>query len=271
MVRMVSSRQGNHRTTRPGIFFNCSLQRADHAYMARRATVDALQEDDPVWHALVSTTAERLSACDPSLMGMYAEHLIADHLGAEIDPDGWGPVDLRWTHCTSDGSTTIIDIQVKSARVHRTFGEGFVKQPAFGTGATLTLEEIQAGQKSARPRRAPVWVFALHTALQFNIGWKFYVCPGAFLDALDRKKMSVTTMQHHGFTPVELSDLQTEVLDAHRRHLANVDVLPESYPCKHDECTRIYPKLQSLVAHEAAAGHGQPPGALAYDASSFTP
>ena len=79
-------------------------------------TDEATAVSDPHWASLAETLRCRLELCDPSLMGSYAEQLVADHLGGYLDPDGWSGTDIRWTPVEPlHQISTEIEIQVKSA------------------------------------------------------------------------------------------------------------------------------------------------------------
>ena len=94
------------------------------------------------------------------MVGTYAEHLVARHLGGQVNDEGWGPVDDVWLPPDRTGVNRV-DIQVKAARAFRTFGDGIVDNVTFSTRASRSLTDVWA-QNDTPAARSDIRVFALH-------------------------------------------------------------------------------------------------------------
>src|SRR5512135_604388 len=141
-------------------------------------TPSALNFSDRVLTRMRATTKRRLQACDPSALSDYAEHLVALLIRGEVVGDAWGPIDVFWTPHPLGKP---VEIQVKAARVYRTFNRPSDEpEPArtvsFSISPSETLKQIQVGKRVPPGRRGAIWVFALHTHKKdYRSGWWFFV------------------------------------------------------------------------------------------------
>lgn len=207
-------------------------------------------DHDPVATATIATFERRLQQCDPAMVGTYAEHLVARHLGGSVNEAGWGPVDVVWRPSDSTGVEQI-DIQVKSARAFRTFGDGVVNNVTFSTRASRSLTDVWA-QVSTLAARADIWVFALHGSPTLRDGWRFFVVAGSALDLLGQASISLNALTLRFGYPVTGAELQERVLTVHRDRTTSSHAEP-TWSC--GKCENSYDNSRSLAAHQAAMGH----------------
>ena len=194
--------------------------------------------------------AERLQRFDPSLLGTYAEHLVASHIGGQIPDEGWGPVDVIWR---VDGpEKPPIEIQVKTARALSTFSVGTVPNVRFDMKASRSLHEVWA-QKSAAAHRAQVWVFALHGGDRLGDGWRFFVAAGGCLDVLEQSTISLNVLAQRFGLPITGHRLAERVAAAAQTPNDDPEVSNPDWIC--GKCANSYATLRSLSAHQARTGH----------------
>jgi hypothetical protein len=207
---------------------------------------------DQHWDSLTKTLRSRLEKCDPSMMGSYAEQLVADRLGGFLDLDGWGGTDVHWLP-DEPGFTEPIDIQVKSARLHRTFDSGLVRSVTFGTAATRPLSAIYSKNPDSTPKRASVWILALHTAIDYRDGWRFFVVPGPVLDQLAKNTISPNSLITRGFWPIGIDDLPAAVIAAFEQTRTPPTFALDVLRCP--KCPLQVTRPQLLAAHQVAQRH----------------
>lgn len=212
--------------------------------------IERLRSEDPIAGKVLETFARRLQARDPGVLGTYAEHLVADAIGASVSAGAWDPDDVVWDREEADGTTTRIAIQVKVAGIHLVFAGGLVKSVSFGTKSTRSLEGIWA-KDGALPARAPVWVLALHGSSNLSSGWRFFVCPGSLLERIGASTIALNTLIVRLGHPVSRRELRWGI--SHAFDCPDEFADPESWDCP--RCGAEYPTLRRLIAHQASARH----------------
>lgn len=228
-----------------------------------RSTPGKDDDHDPVATATVATFAQRLQQCDPAMVGTYAEHLVARHLGGHVNDAGWGPIDVVW-HPPSNTGVEQIDVQVKAARAFRTFGDGIVNNVTFSTRASRSLTDVWAQTKTPAAR-ADIWVFALHGGENLREGWRFFVVAGSALDHLGQSSISLNALTLRFGYPVSGEELPGRVLAVHDDRTTSPHVEP-SWSC--GKCENTYENSRSLAAHQASAGHRITAADLVHDSSA---
>ena len=118
----------------------------------------------------------------------------------------------------------------------------------FGTRATRLLTDPKS-----KARRAPVWVFALHTSIPHTDGWRFFVVPGALLDLVGKGSISVNSLMARGYWAIEPDELQGAVVAAFElsQHGARIDANDLRCP----KCGLHVPTPQHLAAHQVTKKH----------------
>jgi hypothetical protein len=205
---------------------------------------------DPIEVQMLGTLAARLRKRDPALLGVYAEHLVAHIIGGSVSEGAWEHHDVAWDRPNNDGSVSHIEIQVKVAGMHGVFKDGIVNSVSFATRPTKTLKAIWEKEETSATWAA-VWVFALHTSTEVNEGWRFFVCPGAYLSLIGNGSIALNTLILRLGPPVGSDELASAVSKAWDRPEEFTE--PSSWACP--QCEGTFPKLRNLIAHQAAAGH----------------
>jgi hypothetical protein len=204
------------------------------------------------------TLHDRLRRCDPSAMGAFAEHLVATAVNGKVVGD-WSPYDV--TYATGAGEATI---QVKCSRTLRTFGER--TEPVAGVSFDIRprhdiMAVIKRDLENAQ-RAGDVWVFAMHTGVEFDDGWWFFVAPAQALSAATNHRISAARLWSLLGAPVGYAQLKSS-LEAARTGALEVH---NDWPCP--ICWRSTGTSGKLAAHLATSRCSQPMRVAILDPSS---
>jgi hypothetical protein len=198
-------------------------------------------DGDPVVASMHATTLRRLQVCDPSVLGSYAEHLVATLIGGTLPLSGWGRADVVWR---PNADADPVGIQVKAAHAFTVFGPEAgrpVAQLGFGLGSAHS--DLTIGAETSV--RASLWVFALHTSLDFRTGWWFFVAGSdAFVSAAPRRISALRLWSLLG-APVPPDHLLCVVTDCH----AGRRPVRSAWPCP--ACSESTNSPGRLAAHLA--------------------
>jgi hypothetical protein len=196
---------------------------------------------DAALDLVMDTVRGRLDRCDPSVLGLYAEALVADALKVPLLDGAWGNWDLKWK---PPGAESSIGIQVKSCRTRPTLTDHHGRILATGP------RNVSFSIRSAANEDL-IWVFALHTGETFDAGWWFFVAPAPLLHAIATKSVSVIRLWSRFGPPIRTDRLATAIHAA----ASGRQTAPDDWVCP--VCQTGTSSPTQLAAHIASSNSRQ--------------